>query len=147
MRAHPFLLLFIFFIIYGCSSQANSLTHEDVTSIQIEGCGLDIFAERVSACEEKLTIEEKQDISIFLDAINNGTVLDGPLTAAGPTYVFTLIQENEESVQYEIFVSGNTGSFEKATQDDIRYLLPEGEIQKVVEVINKELKAKENLNP
>lgn len=147
MRVHTFLLLFVFFIISGCSSQANSLTQEDVTSIQIEGCGLDIFAERVSACEDKLTIEENQDIGVFLDAINKGTVLDGPLTAAGPTYVFTLVQGNEESVQYEIFVSGNTGSFEKAAQDDVRYLLPEGEIQKVIEVINKELKAKENLSP
>ena len=147
MKFHPFLLLFVFFIISGCSSQATSLTHKDVTSIQIEGCGLDIFAERVSACEQKLTIEEKQDIDVFLHVINKGNVIDGPVTAVGPTYVFTLIQENEESVQYEIFVSGNSGSFEKAAQDDVRYLLPDGEIQKVVEAINKELKAKENLNP
>lgn len=147
MKVHPFLLLFVFFIVAGCSSQATSLAHEDVTSIHIEGCGLDIFAGRVSACEEKLTIEEKQDIGVFLDAINTGTVIDGPLTAVGPTYVFTLAQENEESVQYEIFVSGNMGSFEKSTQDDVRYLFKEGEIQKVVEIINKELKEKENLNP
>lgn len=142
MRAHHFLWLLVsFFMLSGCTSQATSPSQEEINLINIEGCGLDSsFNEKFSTCERKLTLDTKKDIEVFLDAIETGTVIDGPVTTEGNNFEFTLVQKNGDTTQYKVWLKGDTGSFEKLQEEDVRYLFQEGKAQKVFDIIEKEMK-------
>ena len=146
MKPSNFLWLLVsFLILSGCSGQASSLTQKDVHLVNIEGCGLDqFFNEKTSTCERELAIDTKQDIEVFLDAIEKGTVIDGPLTTEGNNFEFTLVQENEETTQYKVWINGNTGSFEKSQDENVRYLFQEEDVQKIFNIIEREMKENPN---
>lgn len=140
-RSHVFLLLVFFVILAACSNQTTSLALEDIRQLEIEGCGLDqFFNEKTSTCEKKLTLDTKQDIEIFSDAIEKGTVIDGPLTTEGNNYVFTFILESEEAVEYNVWIRDNWGSFEKTSEKNVRYQLQDEDRQKILDTLESEMR-------
>lgn len=139
--SHVFLLSVFFVILAACSNQTTSLALEDIKQLKIEGCGLDqFFNEKKSTCERELILDTKQDIEVFSDALEKGTVIDGPLSTEGNNYVFTLIQESGEAVKYNVWLRDNWGSFEKTSEKNVRYRLQEEDRQKISDRLEREMK-------
>lgn len=142
MRASYFLWLLInFFILSGCTSQSISFTPENVSSVLVEGCGLDgFYNEKTSYCERELVIDEKQQIKVFVNAIEEATAYDGPLNAVGNNYEFTLVQENGDTTELKVFLGNDERSFQKSNGEDVRYFFTEGDDQKMFDIIESEIK-------
>lgn len=140
-KSHFFLLLVFFVMLAACSNQTTSLALEDIKQLKIEGCGLDqSYNEKTSTCERKLTLDTKQDIEIFSEAIEKGTVIDGPLTTEGDNFVYTFILESEEAVEYKVWIRDNWGSFEKTDEENVRYRFQDEDRQKISDLVEREMK-------
>lgn len=134
-------ILIVFFLLSGCISQTPSFAKEDITSINIEGCGLDgFFDDSTAICKRKVEIDDKKDIEFYLAAIESATEYEGPLTAEGNNFVFTVVNKDDEAIEYLIWLNGENGSFEKPGEDGVRYLLKDGDAQKIYVVIESEIK-------